>query len=108
METLKEIFFFINRLDGYVQVTHTGYAEHFIVGSLIGGLIAYLYFEKTNNKFKSVVLGISTAFAVGLAKEYLDPLVGGDKSKLDLIYTILGSFAGVVIFLLTSFLKKRT
>ena len=107
MEIFKKLFALINRIEGYFQISQTGYVEHFIIGALIAGLIAFLYFDKTKNALKSVVLGITTAFFVGLIKEYVDPLVGGDKDKMDLIFTILGSFSGVILFFLFSFIKKK-
>ncbi|MEL4454807.1 hypothetical protein [Lutimonas vermicola] len=76
---------------------------------LIGGLISYLAHEKTNNKLKSVFFGVFLAFLIGLAKEYIDPLFGGDKDKFDLIYTVLGSMAGAALFLLyNAFLQKKS
>ncbi len=90
-----------------MQISRSGYVEHFVVGSLIGGLISYLAFDKTNHKLKSIVFAISLAFLIGLAKEYIDPLVGGDKDKFDLIYTVLGSITGVILFLLYTALHKK-
>ena len=107
MEIFKKLIALINRIEGYFQITQNGYAEHFIIGALIAGLITFLYFEKTQNALKSIVLGITTAFFIGLFKEYIDPLVGGDKNKMDLIYTILGSFSGVILFFFFSFINKR-
>jgi glycopeptide antibiotics resistance protein len=66
-----------------------------------------LAFEKSNHKLKSIAFGISLAFFIGLAKEYIDPLLGGDKDKFDLIYTVLGSLAGAVLFLGYTSLKKK-
>ena len=109
METIRNIFEFIHRVEGFVQISATGYFEHFVVGLLIGGLIPYLAHEKTNHKLKSVFFGMSLAFLIGLAKEYIDPLFGGDKDKFDLIYTVLGSMAGAVLFLLyTAFHQKKS
>lgn len=107
MEIIKKILEYIKENNGFLHITQTGYFEHFIVGILIGGLISYLYFEKTYNKFKSIFLGISTAFFIGLLKEYVDPLLGGDIDKLDLIYTVLGSITGAAIFLLKTYAQKK-
>jgi hypothetical protein len=106
--TRDNIFDFIHRVEGFLQISRNGYFEHSVVGLLIGGLISYLVFEKTNHKLKSIVFGMSLAFLIGLAKEYIDPLFGGNKDKFDLMYTVLGSIVGVVIFLLfESFNQKK-
>ena len=105
---IRNIFDFIHRVEGFLQISRNGYFEHSVVGLLIGGLISYLVFEKTNHKLKSIVIGMSLAFLIGLAKEYIDPLFGGNKDKFDLMYTVLGSIVGVVIFLLfESFNQKK-
>ncbi len=90
-----------------MQISENGYVEHFIVGSLIGGLISYLIFEKTNHKLKSIIFGISVAFLIGLAKEYIDPIFGGQKDKFDLIYTILGSIVGAILFLINNYIQQK-
>ncbi len=64
-------------------------------------------FEKTNHKLKSIFFGISLAFLIGLAKEYIDPILGGNKDKLDFIYTVLGGFVGAILFLLKSSFNKN-
>lgn len=107
MEILKNIFELIQQIEGFLQISKTGHFEHFIVGSLIGGLISYLYFEKTNHRLKSMVFGISLGFFIGLLKEFIDPIIGGDKNKLDLIYTFLGSMTGALLFLLNSLVRKK-
>ena len=107
MEIIKTILGYFKQILEILSISDTGYFEHFIVGFIISGLISHLYFEKTYHKFKSIFLGLSTAFFVGLLKEYVDPLIGGDKDKLDLIYTILGSITGAIIFLLITYVQKK-
>lgn len=106
MEIINEIFVFIKQNNDFLHISRTGYFEHIFAGFLIGGLISYLYFKKTDQILKSIFIGISTAFFTGLLKEYVDPLLGGSKDKLDLIYTVLGSIIGVTIFILMTYRKK--
>ncbi len=107
MEIIKEILSFINRIQGLLHVSNTGYFEHFIVGVIITGLISYLSFDSSNNWFKSIFIGIITAFAGGLLKEYIDPIIGGDKDKLDLIFTVLGGVFGAMLFLLMTYIQNK-
>lgn len=107
MEIIKKILGYFKQILEILTISDTGYFEHFIVGLVIGGLISHLYFEKTYHKFKSIFLGLSAAFFLALFKEYVDPLIGGDKNKLDLIYTILGSISGATIFLLNTYIQKK-
>lgn len=107
MEMIRKIFHFIHRIEGYLQISESGYVEHLIAGSLIGGLITHLTFEKTNHKLKSIIFGISVAFLIGLAKEYIDPIFGGWKDKFDLIYTILGSVFGTILFFINNYIQQK-
>ena len=107
MEIINSLLELINNITEVLRISENGHVEHFIVGGLIGGLISYLYYEKTHHIFKSIFLAISIAFFIGLLKEYVDPLIGGDKNKLDLIYTILGSITGVTLFLLNTYFQKK-
>lgn len=107
MEIINILVELINNIIEALRISENGHVEHFIVGGLIGGLISHLYFDKTHHILKSIFLGVSTAFFVGLLKEYADPLIGGDKNKLDLIYTFLGSIIGVTLFLLNTYFQKK-
>ena len=75
-----------------------GYPEHFIAGTIIGGVTSYLVFKKTDNKLKSWIIGTATASAVGFIKEALDPgLLSGVKNHTDTLYTTLGGAFGASI-----------
>ena len=63
-----------------------GHAEHFVAGTLIGGVTSYFVFKKTNDKWKSWLIGAGTAVVVGLTKEAIDPAIGEqDLQKILLI-----------------------
>ena len=82
------------------HVSKDGYFAHFNVGLLIGGLVSYLTFKKTGNKIKSFVFGILITTLIGIIKEVIDPYLGGNLDKYDLIYTFLGSVVGSLLILL--------
>ena len=82
-----------------------GYPEHFIAGTLIGGVTSYLVFKKTDNKFKAWIIGTATASAIGFLKEAIDPeLLSGVRNHTDTLYTTLGGAFGASIIIP---LKKR-
>ena len=74
-----------------------GHAEHFVAGTSIGGVTSYFVFKKTNDKWKSWLIGAGTAVVVGLAKEAIDPAIGGTRSAEDFAYTALGGAFGACI-----------
>ena len=74
-----------------------GHAEHFVAGTLIGGVTSYFVFKKTNDKWKSWLIGAGAAVVVGLAKEAIDPAIGRTRSAEDFGYTALGGAFGACI-----------
>jgi len=75
-----------------------GYPEHFIAGTIIGGVTSYFVYKKTDNKFKAWVAGTLTAAAVGFLKEAIDPsLLSGVSNTTDAFYTSLGGAVGAGI-----------
>ena len=108
MEIIKKIFGYVRELQEFLKITKDGYYEHLIVGLLIACLISHVYFEKTPDKFKSIFIGISTAFFVGILKECYDfTIFGSDFSIADVFYTVLGSIIGSAIFLLKTYVQKK-
>ncbi|MCF6296523.1 MAG: hypothetical protein L3J08_00820 [Flavobacteriaceae bacterium] len=82
-----------------------GYPEHFIAGALISATTSYFVFKKTDNKLVAAIVGIATASAIGLFKEYIDPLwLNGNRTLKDFQYTALGGVIGASIVIP---LKKR-
>ena len=98
----------IRKIESFLQVTHSGYAEHFIGGIIIGAIVSYFIFKKTNMIWVALFIGIVTSSSIGLAKELIDPYMRGDRDKLDLIFTSLGGFFGVISFYLSQKRIKAT
>ena len=98
----------IRKIESFLQVTHTGYAEHFIGGILIGAVVSWLVFKKTDMIWVSIVIGIVISSFLGLTKELIDPYLHGDRNILDLAFTILGGILGAFGFLLFRKLKVKT
>ncbi len=107
MKKIAIIIFFALcfQLEAQPIFSEKGHPEHVIAGTLIGGVTSYLVYKKTNNKFKSWLIGFGTATAAGLLKEILDPaLLSGVNSKEDAYYSALGGAIGASIVIP---LKKR-
>jgi VanZ family protein len=77
-----------------------GYPAHFIIGAFLGGLVFHLVYKKTTSHLKSWIIALTIVSAIGLAKEIIDPLLGRQRDKLDLVITILGGIIGVAIVIL--------
>jgi len=93
------------QLEAQPIFSEQGYPEHFIVGSLIGGVTSYFVFKKTDNKFKSWIIGTAAASAAGFIKEAIDPkLLSKVGNPTDALYTTLGGAFGASIVIP---LKKR-
>lgn len=93
------------QLEAQPIFSEKGYPEHFIVGTLVGGVTSYFVFKKTDNKFKSWIIGTATASALGLIKEAIDPkLLSKTGNPIDALYTTLGGAFGASIVIP---LKKR-
>ena len=90
------LFCFILKLNAQ-EDSDRGHAEHFVAGTLIGGVTSYFVFKKTNDKWKAWLIGAGTAVVVGLAKEAIDPAIGGTRSAEDFGYTTLGGAFGASI-----------
>ena len=74
-----------------------GHTEHFVVGAAIGAGTSYFVYKKTDNKWKSWLIGTGTATLVGLTKELIDPSIGRKRSGEDFAYTALGGAIGASI-----------
>lgn len=79
------------------QISENGHPEHFIGGLVIGGVTSYLVYKKTNNKFKSWVIGTGAAAVIGLTKELIDSATDRKVSGEDFGYTLLGGTIGASI-----------
>ena len=90
----------ILKIESFLQVTHNGYVEHFIGGIIIGAIVSYFVFKKTNMIWVALFFGIVTTSFLGLAKELIDPYMRGSRDKLDLIFTVLGGTIGALALLL--------
>lgn len=89
------------------QISDTGHPEHFIFGTIAGGVTSYLVFKKTDNKLKSWLIGFGTASAAGLLKEAIDPAIGRERSAEDFGYTVLGGAVGASIVIPLKPKKKK-
>ena len=79
-------------------VSDDGHPEHIIAGAVIGGVVSYFVFKKTDNKLKAWLIGFATASALGYIKEAVDPKwFGGVKSDKDFGYSVLGGAIGTSI-----------
>ena len=93
------------QLEAQPIFSDNGHPEHFIAGTVIGGVTSYLVFKKTDNKVKAWIIGTATATAVGFLKEAIDPeFLSGVRSRTDALYTTLGGAFGASIVIP---LKKR-
>ena len=90
----------IHRIESFLQITRTGYVEHFIGGTIIAAIVSYVVFKKTNIIWVAIFIGIVTSSLIGLAKELFDPYMQGNRNKLDLIFTSLGGILGAMSFFL--------
>lgn len=78
--------------------SENGYPEHFIAGTIIGGVTSYYVFKKTDNKFKAWAFGTLAASAIGFLKEAIDPdLLSKVRNPTDALYTTLGGAFGASI-----------
>ena len=98
----------IRKIESFLQVTRTGYAEHFVGGIIIAAVVSYFVFKKTDMIWIALFIGIVISSFIGLAKELIDPYMRGDRDKLDLIFTSLGGFFGVISFYLYQKRVKAT
>ena len=86
-------------------ISDNGHPEHFVAGILISATTSYFIFKKTDNKLLASLVGIATASAVGLFKEYVDPIwFNGNRNLEDFKYTAFGGAIGASIVIP---LKKR-
>ena len=83
-----------------------GYPSHFVIGSLIGALIFHLVYKKPANHLKSWIVALAIVTIIGLIKEIIDPYMGRQRDKIDLVITILGGIIGAGIIVL--FKKDKT
>ena len=63
---------------------------HFAAGSVIGATGYILSYNKHQDKKRAMITGICTAFAAGVAKEWLDANQGGYVEHEDVLATTLG------------------
>lgn len=86
-------------------ISQNGYPEHLIAGVLISATTSYFVFKKTDNKLVAVIVGVVAASAIGLFKEYVDPIwFNGNRTLKDFQYTAYGGVIGASIVIP---LKKR-
>jgi len=97
MKNLIFAFFALLYFDGQAQLTDNGHPEHVIGGAVIGGVTSYLVYRKTDDKFKSWLIGTGASAVVGLIKELIDPSIGRTRSGEDFGYTVLGGAIGASI-----------
>ena len=97
----------IRKIESFLQITHSGYAEHLIGGIFIAAILAYLVFNKTNMFWTAMFMAIVITSLIGLFKELIDPYLRGDRSKLDLVFTVLGSIIGAFGLLIYDKLKIK-
>ena len=98
----------IRKIESFLQISRNGYPEHFIGGIIIGAMVSYFVFKKTNMIWVALFIGIIISSLLGLFKELIDPYLRGDRDKLDLIFTSLGGFFGVISFYLYQKRVKAT
>lgn len=85
-------------VNGQPIISDNGHPEHFIAGAVIGAGVSYLVYKKTDNKFKSWLIGAASATAIGYLKEAVDPKwFGRVKSNKDFGYTALGGVIGASV-----------
>ncbi len=109
---MKKILLLVLLTNFYLQsfsqpiFSERGYPEHFIAGTLIGGLTSYYVFKKTDNKFKAWAFGTLAASAVGFLKEAIDPeSLSQVRNPTDAFYTSIGGAFGASIVIP---LKRKT
>lgn len=91
--------FFIQKINNRLLLN--GYLEHFVIGALIGSLVFHYVF-RNSAALKSCIIALVLVAAIGLAKELIDPYLGRQKDKIDLVSTVLGGIIGIgIIFLFT-------
>ena len=87
-------------------IFENGYPAHFIIGALIAGIVFHWVYKETSSHLKAWIIALFIVSAIGLAKEIIDPLLGRQRDKLDLVITILGGIIGVGIIVLIK--KNKT
>ena len=107
MNILPYIFLNSFALIFRTQLIGHGYPAHFIIGALIAGLVFHLVYKKTASHLKSWILALALVSAIGLAKELIDPFLGRQRDKIDLVITILGGIIGTVIIIISKKNKKK-
>ena len=96
--------FFLDNL--YPQISKNGYPEHFLVGVVIGVIIFFIVHKKTANSLKSWIFAVTIVATIGLFKELIDPSIGRQRDKTDLVFTIFGGLIGTGMVAL--FKKNKT
>ncbi len=97
----------IRKIESFLQITPNGYVEHFIGGIIIGAIVSYFVFKKTNIIRVALCIGVVISSLFGLVKELIDPYLQGDRDKLDLILTSLGGIIGAMSFYFIRKLKVK-
>jgi len=87
-------------IKNWTQFMANGYASHFIIGVLIGPLVFHLLYKKPANHLKSWIVALAIVTIIGLIKEIIDPYMGRQRDKIDLVITILGGLIGTGIVVL--------
>lgn len=102
MELIEYIFYLLRKIYFFLRFAYNGYIAHFIIGFLIGGIVSFLIFKKTNSKVKSLIIGCTMAGLIGLFKEFIEPFIGGSRDILDFIFTFIGGFLGSYFMIFSS------
>jgi hypothetical protein len=78
------------------HIIHSDKVKHVVIGVLFTGTAQALTFKLTNNRSKSMLIGLGTGIVAGVAKELYDMTGRGTPSVRDLLWTAAGAGAASV------------
>lgn len=92
MKTLFSLCIVMSMFSKINAQIHQDKVLHFYAGAIISGSTTELVYKLTENKYKAVLIGISSGIAVGATKEIYDKVSGkGVCDSSDFLWTCAGA-----------------
>ena len=99
---------FLSHIESMLQITRTGYLEHFIIGIFISGLTSYFMFKKKKSKIQSFGFAFIFTIIAAICKEIKDYLSMGELDQVDIYITFVGAVVGSIFVLFRFRTNKLT